>query len=121
MERATAAPAITFSSTFSDRPAYKYVRKSDRLPTYENLPDEGADQTICRVKLFNPTGAGTWWLASVDDDGVAFGVAEIHERELGTVWLPELIEFRGRFGLPIERDLYFRPTSAAEILAGGGR
>ena len=60
------------------------------------------------VKLFNPTGIGTWWLSELDPEtNNAFGVAELHEREMGYVNLTELEEFRGRFGLGIERDLYF--------------
>lgn len=41
-------------STFQKRPAYRYIRTTDRLPVRET----GADP-IARVKLFNPTGAGT--------------------------------------------------------------
>lgn len=72
---------------------------------------------LCPVKLFNPGGAGTWWIASYDpDDGVAWGVAEIHEREWGTIYIPELVKYRGAFGLPIERDLYYRPQTAAALM-----
>tara|TARA_R100001015_G_C4446373_1_gene38111 strand:- start:43 stop:378 length:336 start_codon:yes stop_codon:yes gene_type:complete len=60
------------------------------------------------VKLFNPTGIGTWWLTELDPiNMVAFGVAEIHEREMGYIDLNELKDFKGQFGLGIERDMYF--------------
>ena len=106
----------TVTSTFQKTPAYRYIRESDQLPKdihYEAL----AEEIICKVKLFNPTGAGTWWIASYDPETeIAFGVAEIHERELGSIWIPELVAYRWRFGLPIERDLHYKPTSCAEIL-----
>ena len=68
------------------------------------------------VKFFNPTGAGTWYViegqfipASDGDpaDWEFFGLAEIHEAELGYFRLSELQSFKGRFGLGIERDLHF--------------
>lgn len=98
-------------NTFQNKPAYRYLRESDKLPrTYEL----GADP-IARVKLFNPTGAGTWYVAGYDpEDQVAYGAASIHEFEIGSIWLPELIEFRGRMGLPIERDLHWKPRPLSQ-------
>jgi hypothetical protein len=64
------------------------------------------------VKLFNPTGIGTWYLSELDPEtNVAFGLCELHEKELGYVSLDELKEFKGKFGLGIERDKYFTPQS----------
>jgi hypothetical protein len=109
----------TVTSPFQKKPAYRYIRETDKLPTdihYEAL----AEEIICKVKLFNPTGIGTWWIASYEPEtGIAFGVAELYERELGSIWVPEIVEYRGRFGLPIERDLHYKPTSCAEILKAG--
>lgn len=102
------------ASTFQNRPAYRYIRASDALPTYEDLPEEGA---VCKVKLFNPTGIGTWFIASYDPDTrVAYGVAKLHETEAGTVSMAELVEYRGRFGLPIERDLHWQPKTMEELM-----
>lgn len=99
----------------SGSPAYKYIRKSDKLPSVGAILGD-IDDPICRVKLFNPTGAGTWWIAGHDPDtGECFGVAEINCREVGSFDLNELAEYRGRFGLPIERDLHFKPTRLREI------
>ena len=44
-----------------------------------------------------------------------FGLVFGHERELGYVLLSELEEVRGPMGLPIERDLHFKPKTLAEI------
>jgi len=67
-------------------------------------------KVVC--KLFNPTGAGTWYLTELDPEtNIAFGLCSIHEPELGYVSIDELIEFRGRFGLGIERDSWFPADS----------
>ena len=44
-----------------------------------------------------------------------FGLVFGHEREYGYFLLSELEEVRGPLGLPIERDLYFKPKPLAEI------
>jgi len=60
------------------------------------------------VKLFNPTGIGTWYLSELDPvSNVAFGLADVHMKELGYIDLNELEKFRGLMGLPIERDKLF--------------
>ena len=64
------------------------------------------------VKLFNPTGVGTWYLSELNPEtNVAFGLCHIHEYELGYVSLDELSEFKGQFGLGIERDRHFQSKS----------
>jgi len=61
------------------------------------------------VKLFNPTGIGTWYLSELDDKtNNAFGLCCLHEKELGYVNLDELLEFKGQLGLGIERDKFFK-------------
>jgi hypothetical protein len=110
--------AIEVASPFLRGACYRYIRHSDRLPV-ETDPEADAEDVRIPVKLFNPTGLGTWWIASFNPEtGIAYGVAEFYEREAGTFWMRELIQHRGMMGLPIERDLYFRPTSMAEILKG---
>jgi len=63
------------------------------------------------VKLFNPCGAATWLLTEIDpdDETVAWALCDLGMgcAEFGTVSLTELSEYRGRFGLGIERDLHF--------------
>jgi len=74
------------------------------------------------VKLFNPTGIGTWWLTELDPEtNIAFGVAQLHEREAGYIDLNELKEFKCVMGLPIERDMYFESNkhTIEDILNGG--
>lgn len=102
--------------TFQRKPCYRYIRKTDNLPIEIDWDAEATD-IILKIKLFNPTGIGTWWIASYDPESeIAFGVAELFERESGSFSMDELVEFRGVFGLPIERDLYYTPRTLAEVL-----
>jgi len=76
---------------------------------------DGTKEFKAVVKLFNPTGVGTWYLSELDPEtNIAFGLCEIHEKELGYVSLDELSEFKGQFGLGIERDKYFTPKTLDE-------
>ncbi len=63
------------------------------------------------VKFFNPAGGATWLISELDPStGVAFGLCDVGEPELGYVNLQEFVDLRGklRFGLGIERDLWFK-------------
>jgi hypothetical protein len=80
------------------------------------------------MKLFNPTGAGTWYLYEKEDDDIYWCFANLGDRdcaECGTVSMSELMAFRGRFNLGIERDKSFKPLSISledvinKIKAGG--
>ena len=71
---------------------------------------EGSEiKVIC--KFFNPTGCGTWYCYEYfPDDRIFMGYAELGDlqcAECGTISLDELEEFKGRFGLGIERDKNF--------------
>ena len=61
------------------------------------------------VKLFTPNAGATWLLSELDSEDIAFGLCDLGQGfpELGYVSLTELESLRGRWGLPIERDLYF--------------
>jgi hypothetical protein len=80
------------------------------------------------LKLFNPTGAGTWYLYEKEDDDIYWGfvnLGDIDCAECGTVSMSELMAFRGRFGLGIERDMHFKPLSMSleevrRIVESGG-
>lgn len=66
------------------------------------------------LKLFNPTGAGTWYLYEKEDDDIYWAFVNLGDAEMaecGRVSMQELTSFRGRFGLPLERDMHFKPMS----------
>lgn len=92
--------------------------KNGQLQTkVKGTPREHDFQPV--VKLFDPTGAGTWLLTEIepDDPDVAWGLADLGmgTPEFGTIDLAELRRHRGRLGLGIERDRHWRaegPISA---------
>jgi len=105
---------------------------------------ENVEDPIVVAKFFNPAGGGTWWATeawyvlrngeSVREVNFAdydpkkyegyvvvdtnfFGYVSIfgdHCDEWGNFSLSELQEFKGQFGLGIERDLYFDKKSMSK-------
>lgn len=77
------------------------------------------------VKLFTPNAGATWLLTEIDleDQDRAFGLCDLGRGfpELGYVSLQELESLRGRWGLPIEQDLYFRGAKAISAYAREAR
>ncbi|RAK66375.1 DUF2958 domain-containing protein [Phenylobacterium kunshanense] len=62
------------------------------------------------LKLFNPSGPGTWLITELDPDGdTMFGLCDLDMGcpELGSVSLRELTGVTLPFGLTIERDIHF--------------
>lgn len=60
------------------------------------------------VKLFNPTGLGTWYLTEMNPETqIAFGLSDITVKELGYISVTELKQFKGVMGLGIQRDKMF--------------
>lgn len=66
------------------------------------------------VKLFTPDANATWLLTEIDpfDEDRAFGLCDLGLGcpELGYASLSEIMQVRGKYGLPVERDLWFRAT-----------
>lgn len=77
------------------------------------------------VKLFTPDAGCTWLLAEIDpgDSDTAFGLCDLGLGfpELGDVSLAELRSFRGRLGLPVERDLHFKARGRLSTYADAAR
>jgi len=67
------------------------------------------------MKLFNPCGAGTWYLYEKEDEDIYWAFVNLGDivcAECGTVSMSELMAYRGKiFGLGIERDMSFKPLS----------
>ena len=69
-------------------------------------------KVIC--KLFNPSGPGTWYIydfdrACPDRLWIFANLGDPEMAECGTIFLSELAEFTGPFGLGIERDIHYVP------------
>ena len=81
------------------------------------------------VKLFTPDAGATWLLSELNpaDEDTLFGLCDLGQGlpELGYVSLTELKTVRGKWGLPIERDLHFKATRTlneyAELARQAGR
>ena len=77
------------------------------------------------VKFFDPCGAATWLFAELDpaDGDTLFGLADLGcgAPELGYTSLAEIAATRGRFGLGIERDLFFQPEHPLSVYADAAR
>ena len=76
---------------------------------------DGTKSFKAELKLFNPTGIGTWYLSELNpENNNAFGLCCLTEEEFGYVNLDELLSFKGQMGLGIERDKFFKPKSLEE-------
>ena len=71
------------------------------------------------VKLFTPDAGCTWLLTELDTQSpdIAFGLCDLGMGfpELGSVSLAELRTVRGKIGLPIERDMYFKASHPLSV------
>lgn len=72
------------------------------------------------AKFFNPTGAGYWYATEYNtEEKMFFGYVSLfgdHNDELGYFSLGELENFKGRFGLGIERDLHFGEQPLSSVM-----
>ena len=81
--------------------------------------EDSADPIVV-AKFFNPAGAGTWYATEYDPESKEFfGYVSIFGDdcdEWGSFSLAELENYRGKFGLGIERDLYFDEKRISEVV-----
>ena len=79
---------------------------------------EQVEDPIVIARFFNPTGIGTWYATEFDEgEQMFFGYVSLfgdYNDEWGYFSLAELQDFKGRFGLGIERDLHFEPKKISE-------
>ena len=83
---------------------------TDRLPH---------DQVIVQAKFFTPDSSWTWFATEFDGEDTLFGLVSGFEVEMGHFSLTELEATRGPWGLPIERDLWFKPTPLSQLAEYG--
>ena len=88
--------------------------------------DGKGGKAVVYTKYFMPSSDWTWYASEgepVTDDSDSgrevdfrfFGLVDGHCKELGYFVLSELEEVQGPMGLPIERDLYWKPKTLEEI------
>jgi len=77
-------------------------------------------EAIAYAKFFMPDGGWTWYAIEYDPEAREFfGLVDGQYKELGYFALDELESARGMLGLPIERDMYFKPTKLSELTKAG--
>lgn len=95
-----------------------------QLPALYANEDKKAEDVKVPLKLFNPAGAGSWFITEYNpEDELAFGFVDLGHgpgcAELGYISIEELRSVKLPFGLSIERDLHWNPnTTLAEVMAG---
>ena len=129
--------AIAVGETVAVERAKKVIA-NDRIRGMKLLPKDLREQmpplysqdgkggkAVVYTKYFTPSSNWTWLVtegepilseSDTEIDFKFFGLVFGHEREFGYFLLSELEEVRGPMGLPIERDLYFKPKILEEIV-----
>ena len=85
------------------------------------IPDlyatEDITDPICQVKLFTPDSDWTWYIIELSKNNInsCFGYVKGLENELGFFTLEELELVHGPLGLPIEMDIWFKPTRLSQL------
>lgn len=91
------------------------LKRFAEVGSQENVKDP-----IVIAKFFNPTGIGNWFATEYDpEEKMFFGYVSLfgdYNDEWGSFSLNEFETFVGKFGLGIERDLYFDECPASEII-----
>lgn len=100
------------------------ITDEDRIRMFVNaLADERDHFPV--VKLFTPDAGATWLITECDPDEPDrfFGLCDlgVGAPELGYVSLAEIMEVRGRLGLPVERDLHFVADKPLSVYADEAR
>ena len=79
------------------------------------------DNQVVVAKIFNPYGRGTWYIINSDpsDPDYLWAIVDLFEVEVGSVSRSELENIKvPPFRLGLERDMYFEPVNAAQLLEG---
>ncbi len=109
----TTTTKATHGGFGAGKPAYRYIRATDKLP---GLYETDGTPAMAKVKIFNPTGNLTWFIVEYDEaSGDCFGMVHGDYREMGYFNIREIAELRGRFGLKMERDLHFTPCPVKDL------
>jgi hypothetical protein len=91
------------------------------LPPLYGTEEIPLKDKIARIKFFDPCGAYTAYIvegSQEEGDFIMWGWATFGDpdcAEFGYVSLNEISSVRNRFGLGIERDLYWKPTRLGDI------
>ena len=90
-----------------------------KLPLLGATDEDPDPLVIC--KFFYPDFHWTWYATEFDGKDIFFGFVDGDFPELGYFSLSELQHTRGKLGLPIERDRFFKSCRLSELRAKLGR
>ena len=85
-----------------------------RMPALYSTDGKGL-KAIAQVKFFTPFGGWYWYVTEFDGSDLFFGLIFGPYVEMGYFSLSELEVARDSLGLPVERDLSFRPKMLDQI------
>src|SRR4051812_46510264 len=90
-----------------------------RLPPLGATLDDPDPMVQC--KFFYPDFHYTWYAIEFDGKDICFGFVDGDFPEVGTFSLIELLTTRGKWGLPLERDRFFKSCHLACLREQLGR
>ena len=70
---------------------------------------------LIQCKFFYPGFHWRWYAIEFDGEEIFFGYVDGDFPELGYFSLKDLTSIRGKLGLPIERDHFFKPCRLSEV------
>jgi hypothetical protein len=96
----------------------KLMTKEIEKKAQKQFPRGSDMEQLVVAKFFDPTGSWKWYLMNQDpaDPDYLWGIVKGSEIEVGSFSLSELSTVKGALGIGMERDLYFDPKPASEIL-----
>ncbi len=86
-----------------------------KLPALSSQEEVKDPMIIC--KFFYPDFGWTWYAIEFDGKDQFYGFVVGDFPELGYFTLSELLANRGKLGMPIERDRYFKPCRLSEVMS----
>ena len=103
------APLSREQNAYDHMPTWLYLY-IPRLYEQENEKDP-----VIWAKLFTPDSNWTWYITECTDTD-CFGFVEGFEGAWGYFTLIEIAGARGPLGLPIERDVWWIPKLASQVI-----
>jgi len=98
-----------------------FTKEIDKLLFHQYQFGNDLEKQVVVAKIFNPYGKGVWYLLNSDPDDPEYlwAIVDLFEIETGSVNRSDLESMKvPPFRLPLERDRYFTPKPATEILQG---
>jgi len=94
------------------------IKRLEKYPLYSQQ-GKALDSKVL-VKFFNPTGCGTWLITEAQNKNgqwLFYGYAELgNGYEAGYIDMFSLENFKGKWNLGIERDMYSKLTTVKEMM-----